>query len=76
MFETELTYFKAHQDELVSQHAGKTLVLRGDKIEGVYKSALEAYLTAAKRFAPGTFMIQPCTPGPGAYTVTISSMNL
>lgn len=75
MFDKELNYFKAHQDELVAQHKGKTLVIRGENIEGAYGSALEAYLEAQKRFPLGTFMIQPCEPGPQAYTVTISSMN-
>ena len=75
MFDTELAFFKAHQDELVSRHGGKTLVIRGETVEGVYASALEAYLEAQKRFQLGTFMIQPCEAGPRAYTVTISSMN-
>lgn len=75
MFEAELNYFKAHQDELVAKHNGKTLVLRGETVEGVYDSPLDAYLSALKRFTAGTFMIQPCQPGPSAYTVTISSMN-
>lgn len=75
MFATELNYFIAHQDELVAKHSGKTLVLRGETVEGVYDSPLAAYLSAKEQFTPGTFMIQPCEPGPRAYTVTISSMN-
>jgi hypothetical protein len=75
MFERELNYFIAHQDELVAKHPGKVLVLRGENIEGAYDSALQAYLAVQKRFPLGTFMIQPCQPGPAAYTVTISSMN-
>lgn len=59
----------------MAKHNGKTLVLRGEKVEGVYGSALEAYLDAGKKYPLGTFMIQNCQPGPGAYTVTISSMN-
>lgn len=76
MFDRELNYFVAHQDELVAKHRGKTLVLRGESVEGVYSSPLEAYVEAQKRFPLGTFMVQPCEPGPSAYTVTISSMNL
>lgn len=75
MFDIELNYFKAHQDELVAKHKGKTLVIVGEKVEGAYDSALQAYLEAQKQFKLGTFMIQPCLPGPQAYTVTISSMN-
>lgn len=75
MFEKELDFFITHQDELVSKYGGQTLLIRGEHLEGVYPTPLEAYLAAQARFAPGTFMIQPCEPGPGAYTVTISSMN-
>ena len=75
MFEKELAFFIAHQDELVAKHRGKTLVIRGEKIEGAYASPLQAYLSAQKHFPVGTFMIQPCEPGPGAYTVTINSMQ-
>lgn len=75
MFDKELSYFIAHQDELVAKHLGKTLVLRGETVEGAYDTPLQAYLTAQKQFPAGTFMIQRCLPGPSAYTVTISSMN-
>ncbi|HVR72524.1 MAG TPA: hypothetical protein VMT87_16940 [Vicinamibacteria bacterium] len=72
MFDTELAFFIAHQDELVAQHRGKALVIRGEKVEGAYDSPLQAYLAAQRTFPPGTFMIQPCEPGPNAYTVTIN----
>lgn len=76
MFETELAFFIAHQDELVAKHDGQILVIRGERVEGAYPSALAAFVEAQKRFAAGTYMLQPCRPGPEAYTVTISSMNL
>ena len=72
MFETELSFFIANQDALVAKHSGKVLVIRGEHVEGAYDDALTAYISAAARFAPGTFALQPCEPGPGAYTVTIS----
>lgn len=75
MFDKELKFFIDHQDELVREYRGQTLVIRGEKVEGVYSPTLEAYLAAQKQFPAGTFMIQPCEPGPRAYTVTISSMN-
>ena len=72
MFDKELAFFIAHQDELVAKHLGKVLVIRGEQVEGAYDSALAAYLSAEERFQPGTFMLQPCQPGPSAYTVTIN----
>jgi hypothetical protein len=73
MFDTELNYFKDHQDDLVARFGRRVLVIRGREVVGDYKSALDAYVEALKRFEPGTFMLQPCEPGPSAYTVTIAS---
>ena len=73
MFEQELEYFIANQERLVKEHGGKTLVLRGEEVVGVYDDALKAYLDATKKYDPGTFMIQPCVEGSDAYTVTITS---
>jgi hypothetical protein len=73
MFDTELSFFKEHQEYLVQKYNGRVLVLRGTKVVGVHDDALAAYLSATKEYAPGSFMIQPCAPGPSAYTVTIAS---
>jgi hypothetical protein len=72
MFDTELKFFISHQDELVQQYRGQTLVIRGESVVGVYPTPLKAYLAAQERFELGTFMIQRCEPGPEAYTVTIN----
>lgn len=73
MFDKELAYFIAHQDELVAQFGGKTLVLHGESVQGAYDTPLAAYSAATEQFALGTFMIQRCVPGPAAYTVTVNS---
>ena len=70
--EKELEFFIGHQEELVSHHLGKFLVIRDETVEGVYENALQALIEAEKRWPIGTFMIQPCVPGPGAYTVTLT----
>ena len=76
MFDRELQFFIANQERLVAEHKGKTLTLRGDEVVGVHDNALDAYLDAMKKYQPGTFMIQPCTEGADAYTVTITSHAL
>jgi len=73
MFERELAYFIKHQDALAARFQGKVLVIRGEEVFGAYDSALEAYLLAQEKFPAGTYMIQPCEPGRGAYTVTVNS---
>ncbi len=70
MFDKELGYFIAHQDELVAAHRGKTLVIVGEQVEGVYPNTIEAYVSAQEKFKPGTFMIQPCEPGPSGDRVS------
>jgi len=71
VFDKELAFFIANQDALFREHGGKTLIIRGEKVEGAYETLLEAYLTAKREFQVGTFMLQPCEPGPSAYTVSI-----
>jgi hypothetical protein len=72
VFETELRFFITHQDELVRQFQGKVLILKDEEVAGAYDSPLGAFLAAEQRFEPGTYMLQPCEPGPGAYTVMLS----
>lgn len=76
MFERELDYFIANQQRLVKEYAGKVLVIQDQNIVGVFDSALDAYAEAKKKDLLGTVMIQPCEPGPDAYSVTISSLQL
>jgi hypothetical protein len=76
ILDKELEYFIAHQDELVAKYRDKTLVIKGSKVVEVCDSPLAAYVKASKKYEPGTFMIQPCSPGPGAYTVSISTQGI
>ena len=73
MFKVELDIFIANQEKLLESYKGKVLVIRGKEVVGAYATPLEAYLEAQKKYSLGTFMIQDCKPGPGAFTVTISS---
>lgn len=73
MFTEELEYFKQNQDGLVTKYKGKILVIKGSSIFGAYQTVIEALREASAKFDKGSFMLQPCEPGPEAYTVTISS---
>ncbi len=75
MFKDELEFFVANQEGLVEKYRGKVLVIKGKEILGVYDTPLEAYLETQKQYEPGTFMIQPCQPGPEAYNVTLGSIQ-
>lgn len=76
MFEQELNYFITNQQRLVKEYPGKVLVIQGDAIIGVYDNALDAYSETKQKHLLGSVMIQPCEPGPDAYSVTISSLQL
>lgn len=72
-FDKELQFFINNQEALVKLYPDKVLVLRGQEVVGVYDTPLEAYLRAQEKYKLGTFMLQPCLPGPQAYTATIST---
>ena len=69
----QLEYFKTHQDELVNKYEGKFLVIKDQKVQGVYGTEIEAYADAKKKFELGTFLIQHCLPGQESYTQTFHS---
>jgi len=73
MFEEELEFFKEHQAELVEKFDGKFLVIKGNEVLGAYDSTIDALNAGVKKNELGSFMIQPCEPGPGAYTVLIGA---
>jgi hypothetical protein len=75
VFDTELEFFIANQDDLVKRFRGTVLVIRGNEVVGAYGTPIEAYLAAQERFPAGTYMLQPCQPGPSAYTVTINASS-
>jgi hypothetical protein len=76
MFQEELEFFKNNQAALVEKYGGRVLAIKGDKVLGVYNSALDALKETTKEHKLGSFMIQPCHPGADAYTITISSLGL
>ncbi len=76
MLRDELAYFIANQEELVAQFSGKVLVIKEQKVIGVFNTPIEAYLETQKNHELGTFMIQRCESGVGAYTATISTVGI
>jgi hypothetical protein len=68
--ENELQYYIDNQNELVNKYRGKYLVIKDQKIIGVYHSEIEAYSETVKAHELGTFLIQECQPGDENYTQT------
>ncbi|MBU4141359.1 hypothetical protein KKE99_00605 [Patescibacteria group bacterium] len=69
----QLEYFKSHQNELVEKYKGKFIVIRDQRVQGVYDTEIEAYTEAEKKFELGNFLIQQCLPGQESYTQTFHS---
>lgn len=72
MFEKELAFFISKQSDLVKKHKGKILAIKGEKVVGVYDTALDAYLYTKLHNQLGQVMLQRCIPGAEAYTSTRS----
>jgi len=69
MLEQEFKYFIDNQKDLVSQYNGKHLLIVGEKVEGAYRTEIEAILDGRKKFGLGNFLVQFCEAGKEAYTV-------
>lgn len=71
--EKEFKYYLEHQEELLKEYAGKFLVIKGQKVLGVYDTEIIAYQEAQKENELGTFLIQLCSIGSDNYTQSFNS---
>jgi len=76
MFTKELDYFIKHQEKLVKQFDGKVLAIKGESVIGVFDDVPHAYTTMKESNELGKAMIQPCSPGKDAYTVSVASVGV
>lgn len=58
----EYKFYKSNQKELLQKYKDKILVIKGEKVEGVYDDEATAYQEAIKKFDLGSFLIQKCIP--------------
>jgi hypothetical protein len=70
MLKEEFEFYLKNQAELLKQYSGKFLVIKKQKVIGVYDSEIEAYTSTVKTQEAGTFLIQECQPGNESYTQT------
>jgi len=71
--EKEFQYYIDHQGELVGKYRGKVIVIKDEKVIGVYDSDKEAIEKTSEKHEIGTFLVQRCEPGPNSYTQTFHS---
>lgn len=68
MLGKEFKYYLDNQEDLVKKYDGKFLVIKNEKIIGVYDAEDTAYFETEKTQELGTFLIQFCTSGESSYT--------
>ena len=71
--EREFNYFRENQEELVGKYEGKFLVIKDQKVQGIYDSEIEAYTKAKEKFELGTFLIQQSLSGDKSIIQTFHS---
>jgi hypothetical protein len=60
MLEKEYSFFEEIRDNLVKEHLGEYVAIKGNKILDFYKSQEEALENLSQKHEPGTFLIQHC----------------
>lgn len=73
MLEQEFQYYLSHQSELIEKYNGRFIVIVGESVIGDYTSEASAFFETEKTNEVGTFLIQYCEPGEGAYTQVFHS---
>jgi hypothetical protein len=69
----DLEWYIENQRELSEKYNGKILLIVNQHLIGAFDSMQEAYATAIKSYTLGTFTLQPCSPDPDSYTLTLYS---
>jgi len=73
MLKDEFEFYLGNQKELADKYNGKFLVIKNQKIIGVYDSELEAIQETSKTEQLGTFLVQKCEYGDSSTTQTFHS---
>lgn len=71
--EKEFEYYLENQEELVKEYNGRVIVIKDQKVIGVFDSELDAVEEISKEHELGTFLVQRCVPGAESYTHTYHS---
>lgn len=58
MLDKEYEFYQKNKDEFVKKYIGKFIVIKNDKIIGVYDSQVDALKESVKTNDLGTFLIQ------------------
>jgi hypothetical protein len=73
MLNKEFEYYLKNQSEFVKKYNGKILVIKDQKIIGVFDSEMDAVAETSKNYELGTFLVQKCSPGEENTSITFHS---
>lgn len=73
MLDKEFKYYLEHQEELLPKYNGKYVMIVGNNVVGAFNTIGEAYYSGQDKYGEGNFLVQLCTPGNSAYTITYRS---
>ena len=62
MLDKEYKYYLENQKTFLEQYRGKVLVIKDERIVGVYEDEATAYKDSISKYKLGTFLIQKCIP--------------
>jgi hypothetical protein len=68
--QNEFQWYLDHQNELVEQYNGKYLVISGNAVLYSSEDKDDAYQKGIEKPGAGKFILQLCTRGTDAYTMT------
>lgn len=73
MLKDEFLYYLENQRQLVEKYNNKFIVIKNKEVIASYDREDVALFETQKTHEIGTFLIQKCTDGTGAYTQTYHS---
>lgn len=72
----EFAYFNSNLDFFKQEYLGKHIVIKNEKVLGVYNNFDEAMEKTCKTEEVGTFLIQKVNKNPEAYTIYYNTITV
>ena len=69
----DFEYYVEHQADLARRCQGRYVVVKDGMVLGDYETAAEAVRETARRYKPGTFLVQLCDADPDSIKQTFHS---
>ncbi len=76
LLQKEFQWYLSHQDELVEKYNGKYLIISGNKVLFASSDKNMAYNKGNELAGIGNYILQLCTPGDEAYTLTFHTQRV